>query len=134
MTVPVGIAAFLLHPDTPHNTSVWYLSEDEKRLALNRVAKAGKAPPAKLSKTTIGRMAKGWSKGNRRLGHFGLKLIMRRVVRLYTRLCAIRIELSSFELLCHLAKGRKVLRYRPQSHSDRFQSDLGFLCRPGEFT
>lgn len=75
MTVPVGIASFLFYPDVPHNTRVWYLSDDEKRLAQDRVARAGKAPPAKLSKATIMRMAKGWSKSIRCPGNFGLKLI-----------------------------------------------------------
>lgn len=78
MTVPVGIASFFFYPDVPHNTRAWYLSEDEKRLALERVARAGKASPAKFSKATIVRMAKGWSRFIRTLHVlviFRLKLI-----------------------------------------------------------
>ncbi|KAL1984901.1 hypothetical protein VTN96DRAFT_8560 [Rasamsonia emersonii] len=60
MTVPVGIATFLFYPDVPHNTRVWYLNDEEIRLSLDRVAKAGKAAPAKITFSTFHRVAKRW--------------------------------------------------------------------------
>ncbi|KAL1968635.1 hypothetical protein VTN77DRAFT_1461 [Rasamsonia byssochlamydoides] len=60
MTIPVGIATILFYPDVPHNTRVWYLDDEEIRLALVRVEKAGKAAPAKITRSTFLRVAKRW--------------------------------------------------------------------------
>lgn len=61
MTVPVGIATLFFYPDVPHNTRAWYLNEDEIRLGIARVQKAGKAPPAKISLSKILQVLKKWS-------------------------------------------------------------------------
>ncbi|KAI1143202.1 pantothenate transporter liz1 [Hypoxylon sp. FL0543] len=48
MTLPVGIATFFVLPDTPFTTRSRFLTSNECELALERVQKAGKAPPAKV--------------------------------------------------------------------------------------
>ncbi|KAL4911423.1 hypothetical protein BDW74DRAFT_184772 [Aspergillus multicolor] len=60
MTVPVGIATFFILPDTPYNTKVWFLSERERELAKERVEKAGKAPPVKITFNTIKGILSTW--------------------------------------------------------------------------
>lgn len=60
MTVPVGFATLFLLPDTPHTTRAWYLSPEECTLALERVEKAGKAPPAKITIATFKRIFTRW--------------------------------------------------------------------------
>lgn len=60
MTIPVGIATFFFYPDVPHNTRVRYLTDEEIRLSLDRVHKAGKAAPAKITLSTFLRVAKRW--------------------------------------------------------------------------
>ncbi|KAL6228965.1 hypothetical protein BDW75DRAFT_246156 [Aspergillus navahoensis] len=60
MTVPVGIATFFVLPDTPYNTRVWFLDEKERDLAKERVTRAGKAPPAKITLGTIMGILRGW--------------------------------------------------------------------------
>ncbi|KAL2835402.1 pantothenate transporter liz1 [Aspergillus pseudoustus] len=60
MTVPVGLATFLFLPDTPYTTQVWYLSQEERDLAKERVLKAGKAPPVKITWGTFGRILGSW--------------------------------------------------------------------------
>ncbi|KAL3482084.1 major facilitator superfamily domain-containing protein [Aspergillus californicus] len=60
MTVPVGIATFFFLPDTPYTTRVWYLSERERELAIERVVKAGKAPPVKITLNTFKRILSSW--------------------------------------------------------------------------
>ncbi|KAL4811330.1 major facilitator superfamily domain-containing protein [Aspergillus unguis] len=60
MTVPVGIAAFFALPDTPYTTRVWFLSDREKELAIERVARVGKAPPVKITFGTFKRILAGW--------------------------------------------------------------------------
>lgn len=62
MTVPVGLVTFFFLPDTPHKTRAWFLTQEDKNLALRRVEEAGKAPPAKLTWRKAGRILKGWSK------------------------------------------------------------------------
>jgi ACS family pantothenate transporter-like MFS transporter len=62
MTVPVGIVTILFLPDTPHTTHAWYLSKDECALAVERVEKAGKAPPVPITWAKIRRMFTRWSK------------------------------------------------------------------------
>jgi hypothetical protein len=49
MTVPVGIATILFLPDTPHTTRAWFLTKDECVLGIERVEKAGKAPPVPIT-------------------------------------------------------------------------------------
>ncbi|KAH8700251.1 pantothenate transporter liz1 [Talaromyces proteolyticus] len=60
MTIPVGIVTFFFYPDVPHNTRAWYLSAEEIEIARDRVNKAGKAAPAKISTATFLRAARRW--------------------------------------------------------------------------
>lgn len=60
MTVPVGLVTFFFLPDTPHKTRAWFLTQDDKDLALRRVEEAGKAAPAKLTWRKAGRILRGW--------------------------------------------------------------------------
>lgn len=60
MTVPVGFVTFFFFPDTPHNTRAWFLNKDECDLALERVSKAGKAPPVKITTATFRRIFSRW--------------------------------------------------------------------------
>lgn len=60
MTVPVGLATFIFLPDTPHTTRVWYLTDSERELALERSLGAGKAPPVKMSVATFKRIFSRW--------------------------------------------------------------------------
>ncbi|KAJ4424795.1 hypothetical protein N0V82_000514 [Gnomoniopsis sp. IMI 355080] len=60
MTVPVGLVTFFFLPDTPHKTRAWFLTQDDKDLALRRVEEAGKAAPASLTWSKAGRILRGW--------------------------------------------------------------------------
>ncbi|KAJ5185441.1 hypothetical protein N7491_006691 [Penicillium cf. griseofulvum] len=60
MTIPVGIATFFLLPDTPYTTRLWLLTESERELAKERVQKAGKAPPMKISLATFKKIFSSW--------------------------------------------------------------------------
>ncbi|KAL1624844.1 hypothetical protein SLS54_003567 [Diplodia seriata] len=60
MTVPVGLATFLLLPDTPYTTRAWFLTEAECELAVERVRKAGKAAPVKITWKTFARILSRW--------------------------------------------------------------------------
>lgn len=64
MTVPVGLVTFFFLPDTPHKTRAWFLTQDDKDLALRRVEEAGKAPPANLTWRKAGKILRGWSKSS----------------------------------------------------------------------
>ncbi|OCF61454.1 hypothetical protein L486_01102 [Kwoniella mangroviensis CBS 10435] len=44
MTVPCGFLLLFLVPDFPENTKVWYLNDEEKALAKERVARNGAQP------------------------------------------------------------------------------------------
>lgn len=61
MTVPVGLVTFFFLPDTPHKTRAWFLTEEDKEMAVRRIEEAGKAPPAKLTWKKAGRILRGWS-------------------------------------------------------------------------
>ncbi|KAB8305141.1 hypothetical protein EYC80_004435 [Monilinia laxa] len=60
MTVPVGFATIFLLPDTPHTTRAWYLTKNDCSLAVERVEKAGKAPPVPITWAKIRRMFTRW--------------------------------------------------------------------------
>lgn len=42
-----------LLPDTPFTTNAWHLTTDERKMAHERVLKAGKAPPVKITFATF---------------------------------------------------------------------------------
>ncbi|CAI7671057.1 unnamed protein product [Penicillium bialowiezense] len=60
MTLPVGIATYFLLPDTPYTTRVWFLSKRERELAQERVLKAGKAAPVKITLKTFKKILGSW--------------------------------------------------------------------------
>ena len=60
MTVPVGLATFAFLPDTPYTTRAWFLTQAEKDLAIERVRKAGKAAPVKITLATFKRVLGRW--------------------------------------------------------------------------
>ncbi|KAM5354956.1 hypothetical protein ACJ41O_001602 [Fusarium nematophilum] len=60
MTVPVGLATFLILPDTPYTTKSRFLSRRECELAVERVQKAGKAKPAGVNLQTVKRVLTKW--------------------------------------------------------------------------
>lgn len=60
MTVPVGFATWWILPDTPHTTKSWFLTVEEKDMAINRVREAGKAPPAPLTLASFKTILKRW--------------------------------------------------------------------------
>lgn len=60
MTVPVGLATFLILPDTPYTTKSRFLTTRECELAIDRVQKAGKAKPAGVNFQTIKRVLTKW--------------------------------------------------------------------------
>ncbi|KAL2873483.1 hypothetical protein SGCOL_011326 [Colletotrichum sp. CLE4] len=43
MSLPVALSVWWLLPDYPHNTTAWYLTEEDKQIAMQRAAKQGKA-------------------------------------------------------------------------------------------
>lgn len=60
MTVPVGLATFVVLPDTPYTTKVWFLSAEERELAIERVRRAGKAAPVKIRLATFKTILSSW--------------------------------------------------------------------------
>ncbi|WVW79479.1 hypothetical protein I302_101448 [Kwoniella bestiolae CBS 10118] len=42
MTLPIGIMIWFFVPDFPENTKVWYLTEEERQLARDRIARDGR--------------------------------------------------------------------------------------------
>lgn len=60
MTVPVGLATFFILPDTPYTTRAWFLTEEECELSVERVRKAGKAAPVKITLKTFVRILSRW--------------------------------------------------------------------------
>ncbi|KAJ3853297.1 major facilitator superfamily domain-containing protein [Lentinula lateritia] len=62
MTTPCAIGLLLVLPDLPSNTRVWYLSQEERKFALERSIALGKSQPGekKLNWTLIKRMLLTW--------------------------------------------------------------------------
>ncbi|KAK0640236.1 Pantothenate transporter liz1 [Lasiodiplodia hormozganensis] len=60
MTVPVGLATFFILPDTPYTTRAWFLTEEECEMSVERVRKAGKAAPVKITLNTFVRILSRW--------------------------------------------------------------------------
>lgn len=67
MTVPVGLVTVFLLPDTPHTTNAWFLTKEERRLALERVERAGKAAPVPITFAEVKRIFSRWSKLSSRI-------------------------------------------------------------------
>lgn len=61
MSTPVALSVWFLLPDYPHNTKAWYISEEEKKLALRRAANSGKAEiTGKMDLALVKRMFGNW--------------------------------------------------------------------------
>ncbi|KAH7324276.1 pantothenate transporter liz1 [Stachybotrys elegans] len=61
MSLPVALSVWWLLPDLPHNTKAWYITEDDKRMALHRSAVQGKVQvTGKLDKALAKRMFGSW--------------------------------------------------------------------------
>lgn len=60
MTVPVGFVTCFILPDTPYTTKSFFLSDEEKEQAVERVRKAGKAAPEKITLQTFKRVLTRW--------------------------------------------------------------------------
>jgi ACS family pantothenate transporter-like MFS transporter len=45
ITLPIAIFGFILFPDTPHTTTAYYLSEEDRQLAMSRVPEVPKHKP-----------------------------------------------------------------------------------------
>lgn len=60
MTLPVGIATYFFLPDTPDTTTAWFLTTEERALAVERVRKAGTAPPAPVTLRTFVKIMTRW--------------------------------------------------------------------------
>lgn len=61
MSLPVALSVWFLLPDLPHNTKAWYITKEEKQIALRRSATQGKAQVnGKLDKALAKRMFGSW--------------------------------------------------------------------------
>ncbi|CAG1966181.1 unnamed protein product [Fusarium graminearum] len=61
MSLPVALSVWWLLPDLPHNTKAWYITEEEKALALRRCALQGKVQvTGKLDLALAKRMFTNW--------------------------------------------------------------------------
>lgn len=61
MSLPVALSVWFLLPDLPHNTQAWYITEEEKKIALRRSATQGKAQvTGKLDAALAKRMFTNW--------------------------------------------------------------------------
>ncbi|KAI1804679.1 MFS general substrate transporter [Daldinia bambusicola] len=60
ISLPICIAGFFILPDLPENTKAFYLNEDDRAMARERMNKAGRAPRAKLGLATFKRIFSRW--------------------------------------------------------------------------
>ncbi|KAH7178945.1 major facilitator superfamily domain-containing protein [Fusarium sp. MPI-SDFR-AT-0072] len=61
MSLPVALSVWWFLPDLPHNTKAWYITEEEKQIALRRSATQGKIQvTGKLDKALAKRIFGSW--------------------------------------------------------------------------
>ncbi|CAO2653792.1 Nn.00g032030.m01.CDS01 [Neocucurbitaria sp. VM-36] len=60
ISTPICIAGFFLLPDLPENTRAFYLTEDDRGLAKERMAKVGRAPRTRLGRSAFKRIFGRW--------------------------------------------------------------------------
>ncbi|KAF3057206.1 Pantothenate transporter liz1 [Daldinia childiae] len=60
ISLPICIAGFFILPDLPENTRAFYLSEDDRAMARERMNKVGRAPRTKLGLSTFKRIFGRW--------------------------------------------------------------------------
>lgn len=128
MTVPVGLATFVVLPDTPYTTKVWFLSAEERELAIERVRRAGKAAPVKIRLATFKAILSSWKWYGFVIGYVVGSFVLMWLAKL-SRI-VIWIVMRRKRVLCHLAQVRELLRRRTQCHSYRDVSDICSLRCP----
>ncbi|KAH7383982.1 major facilitator superfamily transporter [Pyrenochaeta sp. MPI-SDFR-AT-0127] len=60
ISAPICIAGFFLLPDLPENTRAFYLTEDDRVLAKDRMLKVGRAPRGRLGRSAFKRIFGRW--------------------------------------------------------------------------
>ncbi|KAL2418049.1 MFS transporter PfmaC [Exophiala dermatitidis] len=60
LAIPVAIYGFFFFPDTPETTTAFYLTDWEKKRAVERIADEGRTPAGKLDWTVLKRIALSW--------------------------------------------------------------------------
>ncbi|KAI8957502.1 MFS general substrate transporter [Daldinia sp. FL1419] len=60
ISLPICIAGFFILPDLPENTRAFYLNEDDRAMARERMEKVGRAPRAKLGRSAFKRIFGRW--------------------------------------------------------------------------
>ncbi|CAI7620837.1 unnamed protein product [Penicillium discolor] len=60
LAIPVAIYGFIFYPDTPQNTTAFYLSEWERNRARERIDEEGRTPVGKLDTTVFKRVLVSW--------------------------------------------------------------------------
>ncbi|OAL57231.1 major facilitator superfamily transporter [Pyrenochaeta sp. DS3sAY3a] len=60
ISAPICIAGFFLLPDLPENTRAFYLTEADRALAKDRMAKVGRAPRTRLGRSAFKRIFGRW--------------------------------------------------------------------------
>ncbi|KAI1385681.1 MFS general substrate transporter [Hypoxylon trugodes] len=60
ITIPVTVFGYLAIPDSPVNSKAKWLKPEEKAMAIARMDKVGRKPPAKLRKKIAGEIFKMW--------------------------------------------------------------------------
>lgn len=60
LAVPVAIYGLIFHPDTPQNTTAFYLSQRERERARQRIEEEGRAPSGKFDITIFKRILTSW--------------------------------------------------------------------------
>ncbi|KAH8422532.1 uncharacterized protein LDX57_000286 [Aspergillus melleus] len=60
LAIPVAIYGFFFYPDTPENTTAFYLTKWERHRALERMQEDGRASNARLDRTIFKRVLTSW--------------------------------------------------------------------------
>ncbi|TAQ85851.1 hypothetical protein B7494_g5814 [Chlorociboria aeruginascens] len=60
ISAPIAIAGFFMFPDLPENTRAFYLDEDDRKLAIQRMDDVGRAPRKKLGFSILRRVFTRW--------------------------------------------------------------------------
>lgn len=61
MSLPVALSVWFLLPDYPHNTTAWYITEEDREIAMRRSAYAGKKEiTGKMDFALVKRMFGSW--------------------------------------------------------------------------
>lgn len=60
LAIPVALYGFVFFPDTPHTTRAFYLTEWERKRAVQRIEEEGRQPTGKMNLTVITRIFGSW--------------------------------------------------------------------------